>query len=69
MRITMLLLSAILLQSGDDISSFDELKQTLQTYAIKTGELFFQVDIEPPNYGDRPEDWHDQLNLAFESAR
>ncbi|MCK5813649.1 MAG: hypothetical protein KAH03_05300 [Cocleimonas sp.] len=65
----MLLLSAILLQSGDDISSFDELKQTLQTFAVESGELFFQVDIEPPNYGDRPEDWHDQLNLAFESAR
>ena len=65
----MLLLSAILLQSGDDISSFDELKTTVQAYAVKTGELFFQVDIEPPNYNDRPEDWHDQLNLAFESAR
>ncbi|HFC92445.1 MAG TPA: hypothetical protein ENJ51_06500 [Leucothrix mucor] len=65
----MLLLSAILLQSGDDISSFDELKQTIQTFAIETGELFFQVDIEPPNYGDRPDDWHEQLNLAFESAR
>jgi hypothetical protein len=65
----MLLLSAILLQSGDNISSFDELKQTIQTFAVEAGELFFQVDIEPPSYGDRPEDWHDQLNLAFESAR
>ncbi|MCK5901839.1 MAG: hypothetical protein KAG28_01710 [Cocleimonas sp.] len=65
----MLLLSAILLQSGDDISNFDELKQTLQTYAVETGELFFQVDIEPPSYDDRPQDWHEQLNLAFESAR
>ncbi len=65
----MLLLSAILLQSGDDISSFEELKKTIQTFAVETGELFFQVDIEPPNYGDRPEDWHEQLNLAFESAR
>ena len=65
----MLSLSAILLQSGDDISSFDELKQTIQTFAIETGELFFQVDIEPPSYDDRPEDWHEQLNIAFESAR
>jgi hypothetical protein len=65
----MLLLSAILLQSGDDISSFNELKETIQTFAVQTGELFFQVDIEPPKYDDRPEDWHDQLNLAFESAR
>lgn len=65
----MLSLSTILLQSGDDISNFEELKQTLQTFAIETGELFFQVDIEPPAYDDRPQDWHDQLNLAFESAR
>ncbi|MCK5809657.1 MAG: hypothetical protein KAH00_01145 [Cocleimonas sp.] len=65
----MLSLSAILLQSGDDISSFDELKEAIQTFAVETGELFFQVDIEPPNYGDRPDDWHEQLNLAFESAR
>ncbi|HIO93710.1 MAG TPA: hypothetical protein EYG68_12860 [Leucothrix mucor] len=65
----MLSLSAILLQSGDDVASFDELKKTIQTYAIETGELFFQVDIEPPHYGDRPDDWHEQLNIAFESAR
>jgi len=65
----MLSLSAILLQSGDDIVSFEELKQTIQTFAVQTGELFFQVDIEPPKYDDRPEDWHDQLNIAFESAR
>ena len=65
----MLLLSAILLQSGDNISSFNELKETIQTFAVETGELFFQVDIEPPNYTDRPDDWHEQLNLAFESAR
>jgi len=65
----MLSLSAILLQTGDDIDNFDELKKVIQTFAVETGELFFQVDIEPPNYDDRPEDWHEQLNLAFESAR
>ena len=65
----MLSLSAILLQSGDDIDNFDELKTVIQTFAVETGELFFQVDIEPPNYDDRPEDWHEQLNIAFESAR
>jgi hypothetical protein len=65
----MLSLSAILLQSGDDISSFEALKETIQTFAVQSGELFFQVDIEPPKYADRPDDWHDQLNLAFESAR
>ena len=65
----MLSLSAILLQAGDDIASFEELKKTIQTFATETGELFFQVDIEPPKYDDRPDDWHEQLNLAFESAR
>ena len=65
----MLSLSAILLQTGDDIDNFDELKTVIQTFAVETGELFFQVDIEPPNFDDRPEDWHEQLNIAFESAR
>ncbi len=65
----MLLLSDILLVEGNNISSFEELKITLADMAIKRGELFFNVDIEPPVYPDRPNDWHDQLNLAFESAR
>jgi len=65
----MLSLSELLLKEGDSLSSFDELKTTIQKTAIETGELYFQVDIEPPAYADRPSDWHDQLNLAFESAR
>lgn len=65
----MLSLSELLLQEGHKLSSFEELKSTLQQQAIDTGELYFQVDIEPPAYSDRPSDWHDQLNLAFESAR
>lgn len=65
----MLSLSELLLEKGHTLSSFDELKTTIQKQAVDTGELYFQVDIEPPAYSDRPEDWHDQLNLAFESAR
>ena len=65
----MLLLSEILLENGDAIANFDELKAILQKTAIQRSELFFNVDIEPPRYPDRPNDWHDQLNLAFESAR
>lgn len=65
----MLSLSELLLKEGDTISSFQELKDIIQKNAIATGELYFQVDIEPPAYSDRPSDWHDQLNLAFESAR
>jgi len=65
----MLILSEILLSEGANITSFDALKNTVQDVAIKQGELFFNVDIEPPMYSDRPNDWHEQLNLAFESAR
>ncbi len=65
----MLILSEILLAEGSNISSFDELKTSIQTAAIAQGELFFNVDIEPPAFTDRPNDWHDQLNIAFESAR
>jgi hypothetical protein len=65
----MLSLSELLLEQGHKLTSFDDLKNTIQKHAIDTGELYFQVDIEPPVYSDRPNDWHDQLNLAFESAR
>jgi len=65
----MLSLSEILLEEGSNISSFEELKTSIQKTAITRGELFFNVDIEPPAFTDRPNDWHDQLNMAFESAR
>ena len=65
----MLALSEILLTEGSEVSSFEELKNCIQKTAITRRELFFNVDIEPPNYNDRPQDWHDQLNIAFESAR
>ena len=65
----MLVLSNILLVEGSEITSFDELKKCIVKTAIKDAELFFTIDIEPPVYSDRPNDWHDQLNLAFESAR
>ena len=65
----MLALSEILLAEGNNISSFEELKICIQQTAITRGELFFNVDIEPPAFPDRPNDWHDQLNMAFESAR
>lgn len=65
----MLSLSELLLREGNNLSSFEELKQCIQKTAIESNELHFQVDIEPPAYSDRPSDWHDQLNLCFESAR
>ncbi|MEZ5479803.1 MAG: hypothetical protein R3E95_20690 [Thiolinea sp.] len=66
---TMLNLSDILLQEGDHIHSFAELKDRVQRHALDSGSIFFQVDIEPPAYDDRPENWHDQLEMAFSSAR
>lgn len=65
----MLSLSELLLKEGDNFSTFQDLKDSIQKTAVSTGEIYFQVDIEPPAYSDRPSDWHDQLNLAFESAR
>ncbi|HRJ52148.1 MAG TPA: hypothetical protein PLE99_05235 [Candidatus Thiothrix moscowensis] len=65
----MLSLSQILMAEGESISSFDELKTIVQQRALETGSIFFQIDIEPPGYKDRPEDWYDQLEIAFSSAR
>ena len=65
----MLLLSEILLIDANSIASFEDLKSSLQKTALERREMFFNVDIEPPAYPDRPNDWHDQLNIAFESAR
>lgn len=65
----MLSLSQILMAEGEKISTFEELKATVQKRALETGSIFFQIDIEPPGYKDRPEDWYDQLEIAFSSAR
>ena len=65
----MLSLSQILMVDGDKISNFEELKQIVQQRALETGSIFFQIDIEPPGYQDRPDDWYDQLEIAFSSAR
>lgn len=69
----MLALSHILLADNANpdtaIESFAQLKSAVQQTALANNELFFNVDIEPPAYPDRPTDWHEQLNLAFEAAR
>lgn len=65
----MLSLSQILMTEGESISSFEELKVVVQKRALETGSIFFQIDIEPPGYSDRPEDWYDQLEITFSSAR
>ncbi|MGL4186655.1 MAG: hypothetical protein ACRCR4_12820 [Thiotrichaceae bacterium] len=65
----MLTLSQILMAEGETVSSFAELKALVQKRAVETGSIFFQIDIEPPGYQDRPDDWYDQLEIAFSSAR
>lgn len=65
----MLVLSEVLLKEGHNIKTFEELVTLIQRLAVDNGEIHFEVDIEPPAYSDRPHHWHDQLNLAFESAR
>ena len=65
----MLSLSQILMADGENISNFEELKQMVQQRALETGSIFFQIDIEPPGYKDRPEDWYDQLEVTFSSVR
>jgi hypothetical protein len=65
----MLSLSEILLKHGDNISTFEELKSIITKEAIETGQLFFNLDIEPPVYDDRPSNWYDQLEMTFSSAR
>ena len=65
----MLNLSEILLKHGDNISTFEELKATIVKEALETREMFFNMDIEPPVYDDRPTNWYDQLEMTFSSAR
>ncbi|MCK5727362.1 MAG: hypothetical protein KAH22_11125 [Thiotrichaceae bacterium] len=65
----MLSLSEILLKHGDQISSFEELKEVIVREALAKGEMFFNLDIEPPAYKDRPTTWYDELEMTFSSAR
>jgi hypothetical protein len=65
----MLNLSEILLKHGHDIHTFKELQKIITNEAVETGEIFFNLDIEPPVYGDRPSNWYEQLEITFSSAR
>lgn len=65
----MLSLSELLLKHGHDISSFAQLKEKIVQEAVESGEMFFNLDIEPPAYNDRPENWYDELEMTFSGAR
>jgi hypothetical protein len=55
-------LSEVMLQ-GQDIETFEGLKQALKKHA-REGELFFQMDVKP-SYPDTPANWEDKLEAAF----
>lgn len=61
----MLLLSEVLLQEHD-LTSFDALKALIVARAL-AGEFSFSPDIKP-QFPDTPEDWDEQLEIAFSSA-
>lgn len=62
----MLSLSEILMQSHS-MQTFAELKQEIHKRA-QQGEVFFQMDVRPP-FKDTPENWEDELESVFTSAR
>ena len=62
----MLALSEILIQEFG-MQSFAELKNAVAERA-RAGEMFFQMDVRPP-FKDTPENWEDELEAVFTSAR
>jgi len=61
----MLMLSDLLI--GNDVESYAELVLAVEAVA-KNGEMFFQMDVKPP-YPDTPDNWEEQLEARFTSAR
>lgn len=62
----MLSLSEILMQNHG-LQTYAELKREVQKRA-QGGEVFFQMDVRPP-FKDTPENWEDELEATFTSAR
>ncbi len=58
----MLNLSEVLLQNLQ-LEDFDQLKKLITQKALD-GEIHFRIDLKPP-FPDTPEDWEDQLEMAF----
>lgn len=50
-----------------DMDGFKELTELVRSRALQ-GEMFLNMDIKPP-FKDTPDDWQDQLEAAFTSAR
>ena len=62
----MLWLSEVLLE-GHELETFKELCDVI-TEKAKSGEMFFQMDVKPP-FADTPDNWEEQLEAVFTSAR
>ncbi len=61
----MLMLSDLLI--GNDVDSYEDLVKAVEAVA-RQGEMFFQMDVKPP-FPDTPENWEEQLEARFTSAR
>ena len=62
----MLSLSEILM-ANHGMQTYAELKLEIHKRA-QQGEVFFQMDVRPP-FKDTPENWEDELEAVFTSAR
>ena len=61
----MLMLSDLLI--GNGVDSYDDLVKAVEAVA-RQGEMFFQMDVKPP-FPDTPDNWEEQLEVRFTSAR
>ncbi len=61
----MLMLSDLLI--GNGVDSYAALVEAVESVA-KSGEMFFQMDVKPP-FPDTPDNWEQQLEARFTSAR
>jgi len=52
-----------LVMERHDLESFEQLTGVVKERALG-GDLHFRIDIKPP-YPDTPEDWEEQLEMAF----
>lgn len=58
----MLNLSEVLIEHHD-LETFEQLVEVIKQRAL-SGELHFRIEVKPPFPGT-PEDWEDQLEMAF----
>jgi hypothetical protein len=62
----MLILSEVLIQHHE-LTSYAELVKLIQIKAAE-GEIFFDIDVKPP-YPDTPDEWEENLEIIFTSAK